>query len=77
MRGDGVARRVLGMIVLGGLCVGLSGCILIGASTEKKGPPPTVGQQLIDLKAAHEKGAMTDQEYAQAKQKVLAECERD
>ena len=31
----------------------------------------TVGQELIDLKAAHEKGIINDSEYAAAKQNVL------
>jgi hypothetical protein len=31
----------------------------------------TIGQELIDLQAAHEKGIINDTEYAQAKQDVL------
>ena len=31
----------------------------------------TVGQELMDLKAAHEKGVISDTEYTQAKQNVL------
>ena len=31
----------------------------------------TVGQELIDLKEAHEKGIINDTEYAEAKQNVL------
>ena len=31
----------------------------------------TVGQELLDLQAAHEKGVINDSEYAQAKQNVL------
>ncbi len=31
----------------------------------------TVGQELMDLKAAHEKGVISDTEYAKAKQDVL------
>jgi hypothetical protein len=31
----------------------------------------TVGQELIDLKTAHEKGIINDSEYAAAKQNVL------
>lgn len=31
----------------------------------------TVGQELMDLKAAHEKGVISDTEYAKAKQSVL------
>lgn len=32
----------------------------------------TVGQELIDLKEAHEKGIINDSEYASAKQNVLS-----
>jgi hypothetical protein len=31
----------------------------------------SVGQELMDLKAAHEKGIISDTEYAQAKQNIL------
>jgi hypothetical protein len=39
-----------------------------GARNEQ---PPTLGRQLIDLKAAHESGAISDAEYAAAKQRLL------
>jgi hypothetical protein len=32
----------------------------------------TIGQQLIDLKAAHEAGAMNDTEYAEVKAKLIS-----
>ena len=31
----------------------------------------TIGQELIDLKTAHEEGIINDSEYAEAKQNVL------
>jgi len=31
----------------------------------------TVGQELVDLQAAHEKGVISDEEYAQAKTDIL------
>ena len=31
----------------------------------------TVGQELMDLQTAHEKGIISDSEYAEAKQNVL------
>lgn len=31
----------------------------------------TVGQELMDLQTAHEKGVISDSEYAEAKQNVL------
>ena len=32
---------------------------------------PTTGKQLQDLKDAHDKGAITDEEYEKAKEKIL------
>ena len=32
----------------------------------------TIGQQLIDLKRAHEAGAMSDTEYAEVKAKLIS-----
>ncbi len=53
----------------------LSGCLYIqlgGGSTSKPQPqPPTVGQQLSDLKKAKDSGAITDAEYEAQKAKLL------
>ncbi|MGO8928912.1 MAG: SHOCT domain-containing protein [Limisphaerales bacterium] len=51
----------------------LTGCLAlqIGGGDTKSEKKATVGQQLIDLKAAHDRGAITDQEYEAQKAKVL------
>ena len=51
----------------------LTGCIglTIGGGDKKDIQTATVGQQLIDLKAAKEKGAITDAEYKAQKAKLL------
>ncbi|MCE2883070.1 MAG: SHOCT domain-containing protein [Planctomycetaceae bacterium] len=47
----------------------LQGCVAVGGARNEQ--PPTLGRQLIDLKAAHESGAISDAEYAAAKQRLL------
>ena len=53
----------------------LTGCVF--AIDSQKPPPPapvvqsTKGQQLVDLKKAHDAGAITDAEYEVQKEKVL------
>lgn len=49
----------------------LPGCLVIGSSKSHTNPP-TLGQQLSDLKTAHDEGAMTEAEYETAKAKLLA-----
>jgi len=52
-----------------------SGCVFSIGSHRDPCPPErqTQGQQLIDLKKAHDEGALTDAEYESAKARVLAE----
>jgi hypothetical protein len=57
------------------LAIFLTGCCCGGGKETVIVPPvddsATVGQQLQDLKAAHEQGAMTDEEYEKQKENVL------
>jgi hypothetical protein len=66
------AGRLLGRLLLAGLCLGLSGCLVIGASTEKKAPPPTLGQELIDLKSARDQGAISEDEYHHTRRNLIS-----
>jgi hypothetical protein len=61
---------IVSMVLLAGLCLGLSGCLVI--ASDKKSMP-TAGRELMDLKAAHQSGAMSDQEYEVARQRVLSD----
>ena len=45
------------------------GCIAIGGNS--KTTPPTLGQQLVDLKGAYDQGAMTEEEYQDAKERLI------
>ena len=52
----------------------LSGCCGGGKETvvvAPEGGGATAGQQLQDLKAAHDQGAITDEEFEKAKEKIL------
>jgi hypothetical protein len=52
-----------------------SGCLAlhVGGGDKKEYEKPTVGQQLIDLKAARDTGAITDAEYQAQKARLLGE----
>jgi hypothetical protein len=49
----------------------LPGCVVVGGTNSA--PRPTSGQELIDLKAAFDKGAITQAEYDRKKAEILAE----
>ena len=67
------------LLTIGALALTLTGCCCGGTDTEtkiiEKQPVSTapLGEELIKLKGAHEKGAMTDQEYEDAKKSLLKE----
>lgn len=53
----------------------LTGCLnlQLGGGTTNRGQSPTVGQQLIDLQQAKERGAITEAEYQSQKLKILGQ----
>ena len=64
-------RSLLMVCLLSFVGVGLAGCIM--ASDSSREIPPTLGQELQDLHVAREKGAINEDEYAQAKHRLLRE----
>jgi Short C-terminal domain len=52
----------------------LTGCLAlqIGGGDTKSEKKTTVGQQLVDLKTAHDSGAISDADYETQKAKVLS-----
>ena len=62
----GVVALVIFTIVMGGLFVGCS-----GGSTNVQQSSTTLGQELTDLEAAHEKGLLTEKEYKKAREKIM------
>ncbi len=53
----------------------LTGCLAlqVGGGDKQESRKPTVGQQLTDLKAARDAGALTQAEYEAQKAKLLHE----
>ncbi|MFO0828609.1 MAG: hypothetical protein U0572_10740 [Phycisphaerales bacterium] len=49
----------------------LGGCIAVGG-TVQRGPEPTLGQQLIDLKQAEQTGAITPAEYDRLRAQLIS-----
>ena len=49
----------------------LSGCLFIGGGGKTVTTNPTMGQQLQELKEARERGAISEDEYQKAKQRML------
>lgn len=61
--------RTMRIFTLVCILLWLPGCIGIGGRSETT--PPTLGKQLIDLKAAYDQGAVTQQEYETAKTRLI------
>lgn len=59
------AGAALTLLMLGGC--GWS----LGASSNEQVQKPTVGQSLIDLKRAHDSGALSDAEYAKRHKEII------
>lgn len=59
-------RRVLPALAA---VAALQGCVAVGGTT--RSDSPTLGKQLIDLKAALDSGAINETEYQTAKQQLL------
>lgn len=55
--------------VLASVILVTSGCIGVGGRVETT--VPTMGKQLVDLKTALDSGALTEQEYEQAKAQII------
>jgi outer membrane murein-binding lipoprotein Lpp len=51
--------------------LGLYGCGGGGAKTEVSTQQQTLGQELLDLKNAYDAGAMTEDEYNNAREKIM------
>jgi len=60
-------RRALLLSGLWVLLIQLSGCIAVGGTSNQ----PTRGQELIDLKAALDRGAITQAEYDSTKAQIV------
>ena len=66
-------RIFLVMVCLGTAVWALPSCIAVGGTEDEH--RPTTGQELVDLKAALDKGAMTQAEYDAKKTQILGESD--
>ena len=68
------ARKViLTVACLIALCFSAGCMFAIGGTENANKQENTKGQELIDLKRAHEQGAIDDEEYEEEKQEILNE----
>jgi hypothetical protein len=67
--------RISAVCLLGVPSAGLPGCIGVSENSPST-HYPTVGRELCDLKTAHEQGALDEQEYELARQKVMARLDK-
>ena len=58
------------------LCGMLAGCITLNERTMQYSRSTTIGQELLDLQAAKEKGAVSEEEYSTLKQKLISDSTR-
>ncbi len=65
------AARGLGVIAAALMVAGVSGCAMFNRGTLHYSRTTTVGHELIDLKDAKDKGALSEEEYAKAKKDIL------
>lgn len=64
-------KKVMAMIAAGLLAGTLAGCGGGGAESTTQVSTQTLGQELTDLKAAYDSGAISESEYESAKKTLL------
>ena len=65
------ALVVLVLVIFLAGCCGGGGTETVVVAPDNGANSATTGTQLQDLKAAHDQGALTDEEYEEAKEKIL------
>jgi len=68
-----MVKTYLTAAVLAASCLGLSACGGGGANSETTVSTTTTGQELTDLQAALESGAITQEEFDKKKKEILKE----
>ena len=63
-------RQVISVLLVLALLTTMVSCIAVGSGGKKVENQPTLGQQLIDLKNARDEGAVSNQEYADLREKL-------
>ena len=70
-----MSTRAVRIVAAGLLCVSLSGCIVV-SDTSSSSRSPTMGQELRDLKLARDEGALEDDQYHEARERLLARLDK-
>lgn len=65
------AAKGMGLIAAALVVAGASGCAMFNRGTLHYSRTTTVGKELVDLKDAKDKGALSEEEYAKAKKDIL------
>ncbi len=60
------------LMVAGVLVFGVSGCAMLNRVDVEYHRTTTIGQELLDLQKAREKGVISDEEYICTKKEILA-----
>jgi len=63
-------KKTIGFLLVIALLITMVSCIAVGSGGKKVENKPTLGQQLIDLKNARDEGAVSNQEYADLREKL-------
>jgi len=63
-------KKTIRFLLVIALLITMVSCIAVGSGGKKVENQPTLGQQLIDLKNARDEGAVSNQEYADLREKL-------
>jgi len=63
-------KRIISVLLVLTLITTMASCIAVGSGGKKVENKTTLGQQLIDLQKARDKGAISKQEYAELREKL-------
>jgi hypothetical protein len=63
-------KKIISILLVIALLSTMVSCIAVGSGGKKVENQPTLGQQLIDLKSARDEGAVSNQEYADLREKL-------
>ncbi|MEI7900739.1 MAG: SHOCT domain-containing protein [bacterium] len=66
------AARFLALAMAVAVTAGASGCAMFNRGSLQYSRTTTIGKELVDLKDALDKGALTQDEYAKAKKDILS-----
>jgi len=65
------ALRAVAVLAAAAMVAGASGCAICNRGTMHYSRTTTMGKELVDLKDAKDKGAVTAEEYEKAKKDIL------